>query len=411
MTNTFERGLDIYTCSDLLSFISLFLEANHPSSLNEHVQHASSDSTHLQALPTPPNPQRRPPLPPHRHGAPHPLPQRRRPRSPPHGRRVLPPTRLRPGHAAHRRRMPGLSALRRLPPRPRHLHARADSALARDHRRRARRGLRHRVPTVGARPRRRPGDAGRGRVRLLPLSDAGPAVPREMTEAEIWACVEDFKMAARNAVEGAGFDGVEIHGANGYLVDQFLQDTCNKRTDAWGGSVQRRAQFALEVAKAVVEAVGPEKVGFRLSPWSTFQGMRMANPIPQFTYVVQTLREMGLGYLHLVESRVVNSVDVEKAGGLEFALEAWGKKQPVLVAGGFKPDSARKAVDDEYQDWNTVVVFGRFFLSTPDLVYRLEKGIEPNPYDRSTFYTPMQEKGYLDYPFSEELKQKGKVKL
>lgn len=234
----------------------------------------------------------------------------------------------------------------------------------------------------------------------VPLSDAGPAVPREMTEAEIWACVEDFKTAARNAVEGAGFDGVEIHGANGYLVDQFLQDTCNKRTDAWGGSVQRRARFALEVAKAVMEAVGSEKVGFRLSPWSTFQGMRMANPIPQFTHVVQTLREMELGYLHLVESRVVNSVDVEKAGGLEFALEAWGKKQPVLVAGGFKPNSARKAVDEEYQDWNAVVVFGRYFLSTPDLVYRLERGIEPNPYDRSTFYTPMQEKGYLDYPMA-----------
>lgn len=237
----------------------------------------------------------------------------------------------------------------------------------------------------------------------VPMQD-GPDVPRAMTEDEIWACVEDFGAAARNAIE-AGFDGVEIHGANGYLVDQFLQDTCNRRADAWGGSVENRARFALEVTKKVVEAVGPEKVGMRLSPWSTFQGMRMAHPVPQFTHLIEALREIKLGYLHVVESRVTNNVDIEKTEGIEFALEAWGKERPVLVAGGFKAESAKKAVDEEYKDWDVGVVFGRYFLSTPDLVYRLEKGLEPNPYDRSTFYTPMQEKGYLDYPFSEEFRK------
>ncbi|KAL0254315.1 hypothetical protein SLS55_009789 [Diplodia seriata] len=139
-----------------------------------------------------------------------------------------------------------------------------------------------------------------------------------------------------------------------------------------------------------------------VSPWSTFQGMRMEDPVPQFTYLIKALREMGVGYLHVVESRVVNNEDKEKTEGIEFALEAWGKEKPVLVAGGFNGESAKKAVDEEYKDWDVGVVFGRYFLSTPDLVYRLKNGLEPNPYDRSTFYTPMQEKGYLDYPFSEE---------
>ncbi|KAH7064546.1 NADH:flavin oxidoreductase/NADH oxidase [Macrophomina phaseolina] len=234
----------------------------------------------------------------------------------------------------------------------------------------------------------------------VPMEE-GAQVPREMTEEEILDCIHDFGVAARNAIE-AGFDGVEIHGANGYLVDQFLQDTCNKRADAWGGNVEKRAKFALEVTKNVVEAAGLNKVGIRLSPFSTFQGMRMQDPVPQFTHLIERLRDMKLAYLHVVESRVNNIQDVEKTEGIEFALEAWGKDKPVLVAGGFKPDSAKKAVDEEYKEWDVGVVFGRYFVSTPDLVYRLEKGLEPNPYDRSTFYTPMTKKGYLDYPFSEE---------
>ncbi|KAF2139790.1 uncharacterized protein K452DRAFT_352149 [Aplosporella prunicola CBS 121167] len=235
-----------------------------------------------------------------------------------------------------------------------------------------------------------------------PMADGAP-VPKEMTEEEIQICISDFVKAAKNAI-AAGFDGVEIHGANGYLVDQFTQDNCNKRSDRWGGSVENRARFAIETAKAVAEAVGAERLGMRLSPWSVFQGMKMKDPLPQFSYLIKELKKLKLGHLHVVESRVTNSEDIEKVEGIEFALDIWDNQSPVFVAGGFKPDSAKKAVDEEYKDKNIAVVFGRYFISTPDLVFRIQNGISPNQYDRSTFYLPMAEQGYLDYPFSEEFK-------
>lgn len=137
----------------------------------------------------------------------------------------------------------------------------------------------------------------------VPMYEGGPA-PRPLTEEEIWATINDYATAARNAVEKGGFDGVEIHAAHGYLIDQFTQDTSNKRTDQWGGSIENRARFAIEVSKAVVKAVGVERVGIRLSPWSNFQGMRMTDPIPQFSYLIQQLRKLDLAYLHIVEPRV-----------------------------------------------------------------------------------------------------------
>lgn len=137
----------------------------------------------------------------------------------------------------------------------------------------------------------------------VPMYEGGPT-PRPLTEEEIWATIGDYATAARNAVTKGGFDGVEIHAAHGYLIDQFTQDTSNRRTDQWGGSVENRARFAVEVAKAVIQAVGAERVGIRLSPWSNFQGMRMADPVSQFSYLVQQLRALDLAYLHLVEPRV-----------------------------------------------------------------------------------------------------------
>lgn len=131
----------------------------------------------------------------------------------------------------------------------------------------------------------------------------GPS-PRPLTEEEIWATINDYATAAKNAVEKGGFDGVEIHGAHGYLIDQFTQEGSNKRTDQWGGSIENRARFALEVAKAVIKAVGKERVGIRLSPWAKFQIVRMADPIPQFSYLIHQLRELDLAFLHLVEPRV-----------------------------------------------------------------------------------------------------------
>lgn len=236
----------------------------------------------------------------------------------------------------------------------------------------------------------------------LPMSDNSPA-PRPLTEDEIQQYIKDYAQAASNAVKKAGFDGVEIHAANGYLIDQFTQDTANKRTDKWGGSVEARSRFGLEVTKAVVDAVGAERTGIRLSPWSSFQGMKMEDPIPQFTHLIKGLKELNLAYLHLVESRIAGNADIEATEKNDPFIELWGNQSPIFLAGGFKPDSSRSAVDKQYKDKDVAIVFGRYWISTPDLVYRIENGIELTPYDRDLFYNAKQEKGYTDYPFSEAL--------
>lgn len=231
--------------------------------------------------------------------------------------------------------------------------------------------------------------------------DANSPMPREMTEQEIWECIDDFVSAAKNSIH-AGFDGVELHGANGYLVDQFIQDTCNHRTDRWGGSVENRSRFALELTSAVVKAIGSDRVGIRFSPWSTFQAMRMSDPTTQFSHLVETLKQYNLAYLHVIESRVNNIDDVEKVEGIEFLLDIWNNQSPVIVAGGFDAQKAQIAVEKEYGKYDTAVAFGRYFLSTPDLVFRLRQDLILNPYDRSTFFVPVQPEGYIDYPFSQE---------
>jgi NADPH2 dehydrogenase len=238
--------------------------------------------------------------------------------------------------------------------------------------------------------------------------DSEHVVPKEMTHEEIKAFVADYAQAARNAIE-AGFDGVEIHGANGYLIDQFIQDNCNRRTDEYGGSVENRSRFGLEVAKAVVDAVGADKVGIRLSPFSTFQGMKMADPIPQFSHILKGLKELKLSYVHLVESRVSGNADIESTEKVDFAIDIWGNTSPVLIAGGFTASSALRAVDEEYTDKNIAIVFGRYFISTPDLPFRIQKGIDLADYDRNTFYNPKSEKGYIDYPFSSEFERESKI--
>jgi len=233
-----------------------------------------------------------------------------------------------------------------------------------------------------------------------PASEESPA-PEAMTEEEILGFISDYAQAAKNAVK-AGFDGVEIHGANGYLVDQFTQDTCNKRTDAWGGSIEKRAKFGLEVTKAVVAAIGAKKTGIRLSPFSTFQGMKMADPYPQFTYLVKELKEYKLAFLHLVESRVSGNADIEATEKVDPLLDAWGKTSPILLAGGFKAASAKTAVDEEYKNKDLAIVFGRYFIANPDLPFKIQKGIELTHYNRDLFYNAGSEKGYTDYPFSKE---------
>ncbi|PNP49020.1 hypothetical protein THARTR1_10231 [Trichoderma harzianum] len=224
-------------------------------------------------------------------------------------------------------------------------------------------------------------------------------VPQEMTHEQIASCISDFTQAAKNAIR-AGFDGIEIHGANGYLIDQFLQDNCNKRSDLWGGSIENRARFALEITSAIVEAIGAERVGFRMSPFSQFQGMRMGDPIPQFSFITERLRPNQLAYLHIIESRVNNNVDIECTDSIKFLLDIWRNTSPIFVAGGYTPENARQAVDAEYRDYDVAVVFGRHFLANPDLPYRIKEGEPLNKYDRASFYTPLLPEGYIDYPFS-----------
>lgn len=230
---------------------------------------------------------------------------------------------------------------------------------------------------------------------------AGTEAPRPLEEKEIWGFVQDYAHAAKLAIE-AGFDGVEIHGANGYLIDQFTQDTCNKREDAWGGSVEKRSRFGLEVAKAVVDAVGADRTGIRLSPFSTFQAMKMTHPIEQFSHLIKGLKELKLAYLHLVESRISGNADVEATEKVDPLMEIWGKTSPILLAGGFQPESAKKAVEEEYTKQDVLIVFGRHFISNPDLPFRLQRGIPLTKYNRNTFYVTGSPEGYTDYPFSKE---------
>ncbi|KXG50400.1 Aldolase-type TIM barrel [Penicillium griseofulvum] len=232
----------------------------------------------------------------------------------------------------------------------------------------------------------------------IPMEE-GAAVPRAMTIDEIKQTILDYVDAAKNAIQ-AGFDGVEIHGANGYLLDQFIQDVSNDRDDEYGGNVENRSRLLDNVIKAVVHAIGPERVGLRLSPWSTFQGMRMQNPIPQFTNVINKAREAGIAYIHLVESRISGSQDYNGDETLDFAYDLWNG--PFLIAGGYTSHEARELVDEKYPDKNIMVIFGRHFISNPDLIFRIRKGLELNAYSRDTFYVSGSAVGYLDYPFSKE---------
>ncbi|KAJ6144660.1 hypothetical protein N7470_008555 [Penicillium chermesinum] len=230
----------------------------------------------------------------------------------------------------------------------------------------------------------------------LPI-DEGAAVPREMTIGEIKQTIQDFVNASKNAIR-AGFDGVEVHLANGYLLDQFLQEVSNKRDDEYGGSIENRSRLPDEVIKAVSAAIGPSRVGLRLSPWSRFQGMGIDNPIPQHTDIITKASKIGIAYIHLIESRVFGSQDGEGSETLDFAYNLW--KGPILVGGGYTPQEAQVLVDEKHPDKDILVIFGRHFISNPDLVYRVKQGLALNAHNRDTFYRIQSAVGYLDYPYS-----------
>jgi len=237
----------------------------------------------------------------------------------------------------------------------------------------------------------------------VPIQTGDPA-PKELTEQEIQQYIKDYAEAARMAVHEAGFDGVEIHAANGYLIDQFTQDTCNKRADAWGGNAEKRAKFAIEVTKAVIAAVGVERTGIRLSPYSEFQGMKMQEPLVGFSYLVKKLNEFKLVYLHLVDARIAGNQSVKATESLEPLIELWTCRTPMLLAGGLTAETAKEMSDVTYADRNVIAVFGRHFISNPDLVYRLKKNIPFRDYDRSKFYNMGEADGYTTYEFCDEYK-------
>ncbi|KAH8886596.1 FMN-linked oxidoreductase [Thozetella sp. PMI_491] len=234
----------------------------------------------------------------------------------------------------------------------------------------------------------------------IPHAEGSP-VPRALTTEDIKRIVQDFATAAENAIR-AGFDGVELHGANGYLIDSFTQDVSNTRADEYGGSVENRSRFVYEVMKAVGDAVGPQRVGLRLSPWSSFQGMRMKDPVPQFSDVIIKAKALGLGYIHLIEPRVFNNEDLEHTvhETLDFAIDLWDG--PILLAGGYRPDNVKRVLDDVYPNKDIMIMFGRSFVANPDLVFRIKNSLPLNGYDRSTFYAIKNPAGYIDYPFSEQ---------
>lgn len=224
----------------------------------------------------------------------------------------------------------------------------------------------------------------------------GCVTPTPLTEEEIKEYVGLYTQAAKNSIE-AGFDGVEIHAANGYLIDQFLQDVTNNRTDKYGGSIENRARFGLEVAASVVEAVGAERTGIRMSPYSIFQGMKMADPKPQFTYFTEGLKKLKLSYIHLTEEP-----DATETATAKFLIDLWDNQSPVLFCGGFEPETARKFVDEEYKDKDVLAVFGKYFISNPDLVFRIKNKLALTPWDTTTFYNAGEPRGYTDYEFSKE---------
>ncbi|RGP81167.1 putative nadph2 dehydrogenase chain oye2 [Fusarium longipes] len=228
------------------------------------------------------------------------------------------------------------------------------------------------------------------------------AQPRAMTLTEIHEVIDAFVVASKNAIL-AGFDGVEIHGANGYLLDQFLQDVSNQREDDFGGSIENRSRFISTIMERVVETIGPERVGLRLSPWSTFQGMRMKEPIPQFSDIINKAASLNPAYLHLVESRICGSVDDinNMQERLDFAYDLWNG--PLLIAGGYKLHDAKNLVDHGHPDRDIMVMFGRDFVSNPDLVLRLKEGLNVNRGERNTYYTS-DSAGYIDYPFAVDVK-------
>lgn len=217
------------------------------------------------------------------------------------------------------------------------------------------------------------------------------AMPQAMTEADIKTAVEEYAKAAKNAVE-AGFDGVELHGANGYLLEQFIRPSSNQRTDQYGGPIENRARFPLEVVDAVIKAIGKDKVGIRLSPYGVFNDMPLYDAMDaDYTYLAQQLNARGLVYIHLVDHSPMGAPKVPDSIKQMFRNVFKGN---LILSGGY---DARRAEKDLEENKCDLIAVGRAFLANPDLVARWKSDAPENAVDMSTFYTPGA-KGYTDYP-------------
>lgn len=236
------------------------------------------------------------------------------------------------------------------------------------------------------------------------ISDAnGEAVPFETPRAlkldEIATIQADFVQAAINA-RSAGFDAVEVHGANGYLIDQFLNNGSNMRADQYGGSIENRARFLLEVVDAVAAAIGADRLGVRLSPWSGILGMADSDGVRLWQHVISELGKRKIAYLHLIEPRADFTNDERPLNMSAPDVASLFKKTfngPTISAGGYQPDTAREAIASGKAD---AVAFGRPFIANPDLPDRLRTNAPLNRHVRATFYGG-DAVGYTDYPFLE----------
>ena len=218
--------------------------------------------------------------------------------------------------------------------------------------------------------------------------------PRALTVPEIHGIVADYARAARNALD-AGFDGVEIHAANGYLINQFIDSEANNRTDEYGGCLENRLRFLREVAGAVADAVGPEKVGVRLAPLTTLQGAVDSNPEETYLAAVAALDDIGIAYVHIAEADWDDAPDMPRT--FKEALRSTFRGV-MIYAGNYDKERAERALEE---GWADMIGFGRAFIANPDLPYRFEQDLPLNEPDKDSFFGG-DARGLTDYPFSRQ---------
>lgn len=224
-------------------------------------------------------------------------------------------------------------------------------------------------------------------------------VPEAMSAGDVKTAIEEYVQAAKNAIV-AGFDGVEFHAANGYLIEQFINPVTNVRADNYGGSVENRSRFLLEIAEKTVAAIGKENVGVRISPYGAFNDMPAYDEVDEtYTHITQKLNDLGVLYLHLLDHSSMGTPPVPHDIKIKLKHLFKGK---FIICGGFDAEKAENILQKGEADF---IAFGRPFLANPDLVQRYETGAELNEPDQATFYAPGEkgfEQGYTDYPILQE---------